>query len=109
LAVGWFEEKIMSIRGFVVRCTWGGRLGCELTTIMWIARLCVAHYIEVLMKCLNVICVNPFPIVCRTCKVCVRVMFWQRMFRMFLKPKVAMSSDELWPILAIQIVCGRNP
>ena len=107
LVVGWFEERIMSVRGLVVRCKWGGRLGCELTAIMWIARPCVAHYVEMFMKCLNVICVNPFPIVCLKCKVCVRVMSWQRMFHVFLKPKVAMSSNKLWPILAIQIEFGR--
>jgi len=31
------------------------------------------------------------------------------MFHVFLKPKVAMSSNDLWPILAIQMVFGRNP
>jgi len=30
------------------------------------------------------------------------------MFHVFLKSKVAMSSNELWHILAIQIVFGRN-
>jgi len=110
LVVGWFEERIMSVRGLVVRCKWGGRLGCELTAIVWIVRPCVAHYVEMFMKCLNVICVNPFPVVRLKCKVCERVMFWQRIFHVFfLKPKVAMSSNELWPILAIQIVFGGIP
>ena len=69
----------------------------------------MAHYVEMFMKCLNVICVNPFPIVCLKCKVCARVMFWQSIFHVFLKPEVAMSSNELWPILAIEIVFERNP
>ena len=37
-------------------------MGCELTAIVWIARPCVAHYVvEMIMKCLNVKRVNPFP------------------------------------------------
>ena len=52
LVVGWFEDNIMSVRGLVVRCKWGGRLGCELTAIMWIARPYVAHCVELIMKCL---------------------------------------------------------
>ena len=69
----------------------------------------MAHYVEIFMKCLNVICVNPFPVVCLKCEVRVRVMFRQITFHVFLNPKVAMSSNELRPILAIQIVFGRNP
>ena len=84
-------------------------MGCELIAIVWIARPCVTYYVEMFMKCLNVICVNPISIVCLKCKVYVRVMFCQRMFHVFLKPKVAMSSNELWPTLAIQMVFGRNP
>ena len=69
----------------------------------------VSRYVEMFMKCSNVICANPFPIVCLKCEVYVRVMFCQRMFQVFLKPKVAMSSYELWPILVVQTVFGRNP
>ena len=36
-------------------------MGCELTVIMWIARSCVAHCDELIMKCSNVIHVDPFP------------------------------------------------
>jgi len=30
VVVGWFEERIMSVRGLVARCKWGGKLGCQL-------------------------------------------------------------------------------
>jgi len=36
-------------------------MGCELIAIVWIARLCVAYCNELIMKCLNVIYVDPFP------------------------------------------------
>jgi len=36
-------------------------MGCELTAIVWIERPCVAHCDEVIMKCLNVLHVDPFP------------------------------------------------
>ena len=48
LVVGWFEDNIMSVWGLVVRWKWGGRLGCELTAIVWIARPCVAHCVELI-------------------------------------------------------------
>ena len=48
LVVGWFEDNIMSVWGLVVRWKWGGRLGCELTVIVWIARPCVAHCVELI-------------------------------------------------------------
>jgi len=35
--------------------------GCELTVIVWIARPCVAHRVEMITKCLNVVTVSPFP------------------------------------------------
>ena len=34
--------------------------GCEITAIVWIARPCVAHCVEMNTKCLNVICVSSF-------------------------------------------------
>jgi len=46
-----------------------GRLLCEegvwvvITAIVWIAKPCVAHRLEMIMKCLNVIRVNPFPFI----------------------------------------------
>jgi len=36
-------------------------LGCELTAIVWIARPCVAHCVELIMKSLNVIYVHHLP------------------------------------------------
>ena len=36
-------------------------MGCELIAIVWIARPCVAHDDELIMKCLNLLHVNPFP------------------------------------------------
>jgi len=35
-------------------------MSCELTAIVWIARPCVAHCDELIIKCLNVIHVDPF-------------------------------------------------
>ena len=36
-------------------------MSCELTAIVWIVRPCVAHCDELIMKCLNVLYVDPFP------------------------------------------------
>ena len=36
-------------------------MGCELSVIVWIARPCVADCDELIMKCLNVLHVGPFP------------------------------------------------
>ena len=37
-------------------------MDCELTAMVWITRPCVAHcVVEMIMKCLNVKRVNPFP------------------------------------------------
>ena len=38
-----------------------GAWGCVISAIVWIARPCVAHcVVGMIMKCLNVKCVNPF-------------------------------------------------
>jgi len=45
--VGWFEVELWVVRGFLWSVVmWGGSLGCELTTIVWITRPCVA-YVEI--------------------------------------------------------------
>jgi len=58
-----------------------GRLLCEegvwvvITTILWIARPCVVHCVEMIMKCLNVLYVNPSPFILLRCIMRVKVLF----------------------------------
>ena len=58
-----------------------GRLLCEkgvwvvITTIVWISRPCVAHWVEIIMKCLNVLYVNPSPFILLRCITRVKVLF----------------------------------
>jgi len=58
-----------------------GRLLCVegvwvmITTIVWIARPCVAHSGEMIMKCLNVLYVNPSPFILLRCIMRVKVLF----------------------------------
>jgi len=59
-----------------------GRLLCEegvwvvITAIVWIARPCVAHcVVEMIVKCLNVLCANPSPFMLLRCIMRVKVLF----------------------------------
>ena len=59
-----------------------GRLLCEegvwvvITAIVWIARRCVAHcVVEMIMKCLNVLCVHPSPFMLIRCIMRVKMLF----------------------------------
>ena len=64
----------------MVRCLCGGSLGCELTAIVGIARPCVAHCDELIMKCLNVLHVDPFPSMSSSYILCIRVRFSKKDF-----------------------------
>ena len=46
-----------------------------ITTIVWIARPCVAHCVEMIMKCLNVLYVNLSPFILLRCIMRVKVLF----------------------------------
>jgi len=58
-----------------------GRLICKegvwvvIKAIVWIARTCVAHCVEMIMKCLNVLYENPSPFILLRCIMCVKVLF----------------------------------
>ena len=58
-----------------------GRLLCEegvrvmITAIVRIARLCVTHCVEMIMKCLNVLCVNPSPFMLIRCIMGMKLLF----------------------------------
>jgi len=62
VVVGWFELELRVVRGPVVGC-YVRRVWVVITAILWIARPCVAHYIEIIMKCFNVLYVNPSPFI----------------------------------------------
>jgi len=57
------------------------RLLCEegvwivITAIVWVARLCVDHCIEMIMKCLNVLYVHPSPFILLRCIMRVKTFF----------------------------------
>ena len=58
-----------------------GQLLCEegvwvvITAIVWIARPCLAHRVEMIMKCLNVLYVNPWPFILLRCIMHMKVLF----------------------------------
>ena len=76
------------VRGFCGTMLVRGSSGCELTTIVWIARPCVAHCVELIMKCSNVMHVNPltnviyviYVLKCSNCITCIRVSFSKKDF-----------------------------
>ena len=46
-----------------------------ITAIVWIARSCAGHCIEMIMKCLNVLYVNPSPFILLRCIMRAKVLF----------------------------------
>ena len=58
LAWGWTNQSFKVPCG---RCCVRTEPGLHLTAIVWIARPCVAYSTELIMKCLNLLLVNPLP------------------------------------------------
>ena len=75
------------------------RLLCEegvwivITAIVWVARLCVDHCIEMIMKCLNVLYVNHSPLILLRCVMRVKLLFGKRCFLCF-QTIVAMTINN---------------
>ena len=62
----------------------------------------MAHYVvEMIMKCLNVLCANPSSFLLLRCIMRVKVLFEKECFSCF-KIIVAMTITNQWPILAIR-------